>query len=309
MERRNLFFIIGGIAVLTLLFFGAYRLFFGKEKEVMGALQITSTPKATVFLNGENKGTTPYMEKEVKPGEYTVKLAAEAGEGTEWMGKVKVVAETLTYINRFLGQTAEESAGEILGMEELSSKEETELAVVTAPSGAGVKVDGVEKGTSPILLKDVVAGDHEVSVEAVGFEPRTMRIRTVAGFKLTASVDLAKKAEEEKTEVKEEEKEAEGEKEEELTPTPKPEKSPTPKTTPTPKIKAKEGEKYLVILETPTGFLRVRSGAGTENEEVARVKQGERYPYSEVSENNWYHIRYEEDKDGWVSGTYVEAEE
>ncbi len=63
----------------------------------------------------------------------------------------------------------------------------------------------------------------------------------------------------------------------------------------------------LIILPTGIGFLRVRSGPGTGNAEVAQVDVGESFPYS--SENNgWYEIEYEDGSSGWISGTYAEIE-
>lgn len=296
MERRNLLFIIGGILGVLVLGAGFYKVLANKKEGggKMGALQVTSVPKARVFVDDKEAGTTPYSNEELKSGEYTIKLVPVEPGPIEWIGKAKVSVEVLTFVNRTLGNSSEFSAGEILSLEKLGSREESELAVVSLPSGVGVKLDGMEKGVSPLLLKEIAPGDHEVSLEATGFEPRVIRARTVPGFKLTAVVDLAKRKEEDK--AKEESKE-EG-------------VAPTPKKTiaPSPKVAVKAGEKLLTILETPTDWLRVRSGPGTGNEELTKVKPGEVYPYSET-EKGWYHIRYKSDSDGWVSGDYVQVKE
>ena len=40
--------------------------------------------------------------------------------------------------------------------------------------------------------------------------------------------------------------------------------------------------------------------------EAAKINPGEMYPYLNEEENGWYKIEYEADKEGWVSGTYVD---
>jgi len=60
----------------------------------------------------------------------------------------------------------------------------------------------------------------------------------------------------------------------------------------------------VVIGETPTGWLRVRSGAGTEFEEVTRVNPGERYALIEETEG-WYKIDLGNGSSGWISSEYA----
>lgn len=63
----------------------------------------------------------------------------------------------------------------------------------------------------------------------------------------------------------------------------------------------------VVILDTPTGWLRVRSGPGTTFVEVAKVNPGEKYEFLEES-SGWYKIQFKGGKEGWVVGTYVKKE-
>lgn len=58
------------------------------------------------------------------------------------------------------------------------------------------------------------------------------------------------------------------------------------------------------ILDTPTGWLNVRSGPGTQFEKVGRINPGETYPL-ERSKGEWYNIVIGEDISGWVYGDYV----
>ncbi len=61
------------------------------------------------------------------------------------------------------------------------------------------------------------------------------------------------------------------------------------------------------ILVTGTGFLNVRSGAGTSFPIVTQVTPGDIYPFDEI-QNGWYHISIDDDTDGWVVGTFVREE-
>ena len=61
----------------------------------------------------------------------------------------------------------------------------------------------------------------------------------------------------------------------------------------------------IKILDTPTGWLNVRSGPGTTFEQVARIFPGETYPL-EDEDGEWYHITITEDVSGWIFGLYGE---
>lgn len=60
------------------------------------------------------------------------------------------------------------------------------------------------------------------------------------------------------------------------------------------------------ILDTPTGFLNVRKGPGTNFAKVAQVKPGEIYELvSEDSGKGWYQIKLDQDLSGWVTKQYA----
>ncbi len=60
----------------------------------------------------------------------------------------------------------------------------------------------------------------------------------------------------------------------------------------------------IVVLETETGWLRVRGGPGTNYEEITRVYPGDIYPQLEESDN-WYKIKIDDEAEGWVFGSYI----
>lgn len=69
----------------------------------------------------------------------------------------------------------------------------------------------------------------------------------------------------------------------------------------------KEGENLVEILETGTGWLRVRKEPSLAGEEIGKVDVGKRFTLIE-EKDGWYHIKFD-DKDGWVSGQYAKKVE
>ncbi|HCS78793.1 TPA: hypothetical protein DIV55_03540 [Patescibacteria group bacterium] len=282
-------------------------------------LKVDSSPAAQLFLDNENIGKTPYEDK-VAVGEYTLKLIPESTieNAVSWEGRVTIVPNQLTYVNRELRDTELTSGGEILTLEKISGAG-GELSVVSTPDSATVTINGEEKGKTPLLLKDLAAGNHELSVVALGSASRSVKIKTTNGYRLNAVFNLA----------------ATGTQPIVTNTSPSPEPatspgtgkaSPSPKTSPKASPKASTSPKpsgstsltkppakpYVEILDTPTGFLRVRAEPGGSGEEVGRVNPGEFYSLLDeesVSSTPWYKIEYETEKEGWISGQYAEKTE
>jgi len=280
-------------------------------------LKVDSSPVAQLFLDNENIGKTPYEDK-VAAGEYTLKLIPESTieNAVSWEGRVIIVPNQLTYVNRELRDTELTSGGEILTLEKISGAG-GELSIVSTPDGATVTINGEEKGKTPLILKDLAAGNHELSVVALGTSARSVKIKTTNGYRLNAIFNLA----------------ASGNQLTVSSASPSPEPSTSPgadKASPSPKVSPKTSPKpsgspgastspakpptkpYVQILETPTGFLRVRAEPGSTGEEVGRVNPDEYYSLLDeesVSNTPWYKIEYEAGEEGWISGQYAEKTE
>ena len=155
-------------------------------------LSIKSTPKATVFLDGKYLGATPFFDEKIKPGDYTLKLIPESGVGNTWESQIKLVPGVMTVVSRELGETFETSSGYVLSMEKATQKDQTNLLVVTIPDGAIVSVDGEPKDFSPITVDNVSPADHTILVSSPGYIDKSFNTNLIQGYKLTASVQLAK---------------------------------------------------------------------------------------------------------------------
>lgn len=199
------------------------------------ALQITSTPEASVFLDGKHIGKTPYSSNQLKAREYLVKLSA--GEAT-YAEKVSLREGTLTVINRELNNNFLAQSGEVLWLESGKSG----LFISSMPAGADVVLDGTLIGQTPLLFKEVAEGDHKVTLTKAGYLQREFAIKTTGNYQLVADVTLA----------------SEIAKEGKLPAAPSPR--------PVAKVR---------VERTPQGFLRVRKEASLNSPEIGRVKTGD----------------------------------
>lgn len=85
-----------------------------------------------------------------------------------------------------------------------------------------------------------------------------------------------------------------------------PEPEPEPVATSTPAVEAKKS--FVEILETPTGFLNVREGPGTNFKKVGQIKPGEAYELlSTNAEKTWYQIKISETLSGWIINQYAKV--
>lgn len=277
------------------------------------ALQVTSAPRATIFLEGKHVGETPFLDDKLKPGEYTLKLIPEdpTGKLPAWETKIQLNPQILTVVNREIAATDQESTGAILTLEPLSSKTKSPLAIISLPDSAVIKVDNQPRGFAPQSLEDIAAGEHTVTLTQTGYKEKSLQVKTWLGFKLTLSVQLAK---ENLLEIPKPTSDQ-----------PEPTISPIPATSPLPSPKAspqsiKEDQPvsasavaktkpYVEILPNSIGFLRIREEPMTTSSELARAVAGQHLPYLDEEKNGWYKVSYATGKTGWLargaSGEYA----
>ncbi|MBI5127552.1 PEGA domain-containing protein [Candidatus Roizmanbacteria bacterium] len=273
------------LLVLIILFIGfvVVRFFILDKQNAYGKLKIISSPTASVFINNMIIGKTPYDDK-YKVGEYLLKLIPEgnATETASWNGKINVYKNSLTYVNRELGSSDIFSAGEIFTTQKMETAPKNgnygEIYVESEPQGAIITLDNDEKGVAPLVLQDVLRGDHELSVFMPGFFRRTQKINVDPGYRVNASFKLAlDQSQKQLSDV---------------------EKTATPS--------AKPGRTMVTINSNPQGWLRVRVDASINASEEAKVKVGEKYEFLD-EKAGWYQIKYNGNKDGLESGEFDEG--
>lgn len=280
---RKLLFIAVPIFLALGIFF-TFALFLNQNGG-KGALQVTASPKSKVFLNGKLIGETPLCKCEgqemLDVGEYNIKVDPQDPTYPAFEEKVTISKSILTVVDRTFGKGVI-SEGSIISLSPIDDPKALQLLVISFPENAQVHVDSNASGATPLLLKDITESDHEVIIKKDGYREKTIRIKTVAGYKLTVvaylGVSLGGNV------------------------------SPTPVAiSPTATPSADLASEKVTILQTPTGFLRVRTASSSAGAEVDRVNPGESYTMLEENDE-WYRISLPGGKDGWVSKQYTKKE-
>lgn len=258
-----------------------FRSRFGSSQ---AGILIQANPQATVYIDGEQVGQTPY-QIQAKAGEIDLRLVPSSTDTplAPWETKLTLTEGIETVVRRDFGPTDDESAGDVLSYEKTSEKT-TSIAIVSSPDASQVSVGGEVRGFTPLQLNPVTVGEHQVSVVQQGFLQREIGVKTQGGYKLTVIAKLAR------------DPQAALKKQQEAAPSGE-------------VVEEKEEEKKkteVEILETPVGFLRVRASAATSSAEVGRVNPGDKFELLEESQNkDWYKIEYVKGKQGWISAEYA----
>lgn len=158
-------------------------------------LGVRSEPgDALVYVNGAFEGITPYRTEAMASGWHALVLRKqgysigdtliylEAGKATSLafaLAPLAVAAPT---------DTAPTDAGR---MPEPKPEPQTGTAQVnTNPAGAEVYVGGVLVGRSPLRLRDLAPGTHDVTLSLAGHASHTLRVVVAPGGNATVRADL-----------------------------------------------------------------------------------------------------------------------
>lgn len=275
------------LALVGISFVGfAVLLFLGVFNEQQSGILVESDPGATVYINDIEVGKTPY-ETSRESGEILLRIKPDLIDGIaldDYETKIDLVPGIRTIVKRVFRETEESSSGVVVSFDKLGGIESL-ITVVSVPDSAQVSIDGKVYGYTPLRVK-IPAGDHTLVVSSDKYLEKSLPIRVYAGYKLTASVKLAK-----------------------LDKPKEPEQlAVLGETTETPNLGR------IKINKTDTGFLRVRSGANTGFPEIAQVKPDEEYDVLEEGEKGkWYKIKIvpttnegaTNEIEGWVSSEFV----
>lgn len=183
-----------------------------------------------------------------------------------WRGYVNLEGRTQAIVNRDLSLTAASSSGEVITLEKGSG-----TTLISTPDSAQVEIDGKNYGSTPLLVKDLPSGEHTFLISHNNFLKRIIRALVIKDYVLNINVDLAIS-------------------EPDFT-----------KITATPI----EVSRQVKVGNTPTGFLRVRNDPSVAGAEIGRVSPGDILILIEEVPN-WYKVRIEGGKEGYVSSNYIE---
>lgn len=277
---KKILLFLAPLLIAIIIFFGV--LFFLDRKNGKGALQVISVPESKVYLGNKLIGNTPLcacnLEQMLPVGDYNLRLIPSDESFRPYDAKITINKSTLTAVDRTFANNGEGS-GSIIGLSPIDNKKDTEISIVSLPDKANVFLDNNPVGVTPLLLKQVSESDHDLRLTRDGYRDKLIKIKTALGFKLKSLVflginnDLSNPSEASSAAVS----------------------SPlviVPK---------------VLILNTPTGFLRVRESASINSTEITQVKPGEVYELI-GEEESWFKIRLKDEKTGWISSSYAAKE-
>lgn len=275
----------------------AVAFYLSNKKHERGALQVTSIPKSTVYIDGKSLGQTPLCRCDdatmLSVGDYTIKLVPQDSSLSPFEGKITISPSVLTVVDKTFGKGAE-SSGSIITLSKIDDKTKVQLLIVSFPDKADVQVDSVPSGSTPLLLDNVAESDHELTLTKNGYTDKSLRIRTVVGYKLIATVFLGISSDLNSTSS--------------ASPSANVSVSPTASASSSSKspsaTSTASSSAQIVILETPTGFLRVRDDASLNAAEIGRVLPDATFSLLD-EKDGWYEIKLPNGTTGWVSNQYA----
>ena len=275
---RRTGYILAPLALAVLVFVAV--LIFLSQNKSKGALQVTSSPVAKVYLDGKLLGQTPLCECELKDmiavGDYTLRLVPTQGNFEPFEQQVTISSKILTVVDRTFGQQGL-SDGSIINLVSIDDKKDAQISITSFPDTAQVYLDNNLTGETPLLLKNITESDHELKLSRDGYKDKIVRIKAVLGYRLDALIflginpDIASAA--------------------------------ASLSSPSASLPVAK----VLILQTPTGFLRVRDQASLNGSEIAQVNPGETYQLLD-EQNGWYQIKLNNGKTGWVSADYAQKQ-
>src|SRR3989344_2829581 len=241
-------------------------------------LDIDTSPQSQVIIDGNESGSTPFNFKR-KSGEITLRLVPQSGQ--PWEEKLRLNPGVRTAVRREFGSDSNQSAGEVYSLEKIR-KDKASLTVVSTPDAVTVRIDDQPRGFTSLSIDEITEGEHQLILTSPGFRDRTIRAKTIKGYKLILNVTLAQDF---------------------VAPTPTP--TPTRKASGSPTLTPPP--KPYVEVSSSTGFVRVRSTPTTaEDNIITQLDNGVKVPYKGTSEDGgWYKVEYETGKTGWVSKQYT----
>ncbi len=273
---RKIILLLTPLLILTILFLLIVLII---NRDVgKGALQVTSIPNSQVFVDGKFVGKTPLclceLPQLLKVKDYTLKLVPTESGFNTLEQKITIYQGVLTVVDRTFDKKTAAGSGTLITLSPIDDKNSSELLLLSFPGSAQVVLDSNIVGQTPLLLKKITASDHEIKILKDGYNEKIIKVKTINGKRLEGTIYLGIK----------------------------PDLSKPIAASPTPVFAAK-----VLILDTPTGYLNVRSDASASSSVVETVNPGDELDLI-TSKEDWFEVKLPDGKTGWVSSTYAKKE-
>lgn len=314
MRKKAVYFFL--LAVLITVSVAVYLINPLQKPAKAGLQVITSQGSASLFLNDQYLDKTPYINENIVPGEYSLKIVPDNSELADFQATVELVPGMLTVVSWDPGRTEQTSGGVIYEFSKLTSNSSAEVGFISLPDGALIKFDDRGQEFTPVVFNQVSPGEHQFTASLTGYQPQQAAVNVIEGYRLNISVKLGKTDQAMSPQI---------------TPAPTDQTQPdatesaqvqeaTASAEPTPADEAGEDQDQTEaenqVEVRPTNFfqndlevLRVRQEPNLDSEQVGYVQVGQVYTYLD-EQSSWYQLEFtdaldEEQKTGWVSGEYL----
>ncbi len=261
--------VIGILVVAFLIIFIAISFYLVSKPRSSGLYIQTDIP-AKVIINSDEVGMTPFHNKSLDPGEYGIKLVPLQRDTPPFETKVFLSKGIETVLRREFGKSEDISSTELITFEKILDNQVV-VSIVTVPPNSSLLIDGALSFSAPYTTT-LSEGKHTLRVSSPGYVSKEVNFKAYKGYKLVAYVTLKK------------------------------DKGGQFDTTPTPT----PTKVFVEILDTPTGFLRVRKDPTSSSEIVGQIKPGGKFELLEEKiELGWYKIEFEPSRTGWISSEFA----
>jgi serine/threonine-protein kinase len=154
---------------------------------VHGAIEVTATEQANVFVDGERKGMTPRNLTNVPLGSHTIRVTRPGYEPQEQV--VVLTAEEPTASMKFTLRrgSAGPSAG---GAQAPAVKSVLTVVIESQPPGARIRIDGRDLAPAPLTVRQLRPGTHTLELRLPGYKTWSQRLTVAAGDNRRISATL-----------------------------------------------------------------------------------------------------------------------
>jgi PKD repeat protein len=136
-------------------------------------LSVTSSPLgAAVFVDNVIRGVTPVTLTDTVIGNHVITIRMEGYE--DYTKNIVVESSTPLTIVAALSKSVVEPTPKL-------PSAYGSIAITSIPSGVAVNLDGSEKGKTPAIFHDIIAGNHEVTLSEKGYDDWTQAVSVGSG--------------------------------------------------------------------------------------------------------------------------------
>jgi hypothetical protein len=188
---KILVYLIGIVGVGLVVFFGGQLIDYVRGKTGKAGISVeTVNSQASVFIDGQKVGETPYTSSSVKPGTKTVSLKSETRQYQTSLNFIPSTDTTIHVVGviRDLGVSDIFSSGQEYWFEKDTSG--NTVRIISEPTGASVYIDKSEVGKTPFSSTTITPGNYTITVAYPNYEPQVSPITIQKGYTLNGNVKL-----------------------------------------------------------------------------------------------------------------------